>query len=66
MIAACMERQVGEIAAPSLGTPRADPDPVNHESLSTVADHGVDGHATDHRGIDDHLASPQPEQAAYA
>ena len=67
MIAACGAHQVGEGASPSLGTPRTEPDPVNHDSLSAVADHGVDGHATTEQGIDDLLVPPRPEpQAVYA
>ena len=66
MIAVCMTRQVGDVACPSLGTPRPEADPVNHESLATIDDHGVDGHATSERGLDDDIVPPRPEQAAYA
>ena len=44
MVAACMTFQVAEvIVSPMLGTPRPDPDPVNHETISAVSDFGVDG-----------------------
>ena len=66
MIAACGQHQVGEVACPSLGTPRPESDPVNHESLATIDDYGVEGHATSERGIDDDIVPPRPEQAAYA
>ena len=66
MISDCGAHQVGETASPSLGTPRADPDPVNHESLSTVADHGIDDHDRSESGADDALVPPRPEPMVYA
>ena len=54
MVAACMTLQVAEVIAyPMLGTSRPDPDPVNHETIGAVSDHGVEGHATALDGLDD-------------
>ncbi len=66
MISDCGAHQVGETASPSLGTPRPEPDPVNHEMIATLADHGVDGHDRGEIGVDDALVPPRPETMVYA
>ena len=53
MIAACRMRQGGSEAYPDLGRIPSEPDPVNHETLTGVADHGVDGHGRLTVGADD-------------
>ena len=68
MLEACGIHQIGDSSLPpSIGTPRQEPDPVNHETLNSVSDRGIDGHDTSDRGIDDALLAPPPTpQAAYA
>ena len=65
MIGTCMLRQTGDLAFPSMGTPPADPDPVNHETLPATADPGIEGHVTDTMGSEDaRVTVAHPE--AYA
>ena len=64
MIALCGKRQVGDVAYPPIETRPFDPDPANHETLSGVSDHGLDGHARSEQGLDDHLVPPRPVEVA--